>query len=215
MIIDDKKIIDLLESDEIDVKLKEHFEKNDEDFIKYASIKARYYEIKEANLEETPIEYLRKLSKSYPELEDLIPKTNKPNKFQNKTKGILNDIVQPSKISIEKNHRILKSSKYFSPFIPLVMVACILLAAILLTPKSYETEFYDFRYIDNYRSVDKKSIKMIDLKGYNKNEIIEFAQRNQFQISIINDGKVFFQKPSKNISFWPSKDTLIIKYEFD
>ena len=95
------------------------------------------------------------------------------------------------------------------------MVACILLAAILLTPKSYETEFYDFRYIDNYRSVDKKSIKMIDLKGYNKNEIIEFAQRNQFQISIINDGKVFFQKPSKNISFWPSKDTLIIKYEFD
>ena len=50
---------------------------------------------------------------------------------------------------------------------------------------------------------------MIDLKDYNKDEIIEFSKKNNFVLELSFDNK-FKQSPKAGLDFNPSIDTLKI-----
>ena len=65
MKLNDNDILELLDLEELPIDIKSHLEKNDDDFIKYATMKAEYLEIKNSSPDATSLENFNKLNEYF------------------------------------------------------------------------------------------------------------------------------------------------------
>ena len=175
MKLNDNDILELLDLEELPIDIKSHLE-NDDDFIKYATMKAEYLEIKNSSPDATSLENFNKLNEIFPEMKELFD-------FKNQSED--KNIHEDSNEIIDKT----VSSKSYMPMMNKMsygvgtsfIFAMLIIFVIPMFNSNNQIQYYDFRNINSsvLRS-GSNALKMIDLKDYNKDEIIEFSKKNNF-----------------------------------